>query len=120
MNDTAFVGIISLIMLIIIVIIFWYIGFISANAEQYHITGKVIDKWIGLGEHGSHYLLRLENNQMLEVDRNIFYSGPEYNPDIIYSNIKVNITYDFTCVGWQLNWAGFYWYPYVIKAEKVS
>lgn len=106
----------AIILLLIILgavgVVFWVK---SGWIDTYTIEGKVKDKFIDAGSGA--YVVILYNNTKLEVDRNLWYSGAEYNPDVIYANIKVNSTYRFTCWGWQLDFWVIYWYANVIKAE---
>ncbi len=119
-NDQAVIGIVILVVGIIVALVaLGYYAINSAWVETYTVHGTVEKKWIDYSTEGSHYLLRLDGNRMVEVQRNVIYSGQEYNPDIVFSDINVNSTYDFTCWGWQFSWADVYWYPNVIKAEEV-
>ncbi len=109
-----------LITMLIIVIILGYFAIKSSMVDTYTIVGTVEQKWIDYGNEESHYLLRLDGNRMIEVQRNAFYSGKEYNSDIIFSDINVNETYRFTCYGWQYDWAGIYWYPNIIGYVEIN
>jgi len=105
---------------LVLIVALLYVTIKSAYVDTYEITGTVKSKWIDPTEGGSAYLVRLTDNTMLEVNRNVFYGGKEFNPDIIYDSIQLNKTYRFTCWGWRAEWAFFYWYPFVLRAELLE
>lgn len=115
-GDGLVIGVILIILLIVVLLAF---GIKSAWCDTYIIEGKVTKTWIDYSDEGSHYLIRLPGDKMLECQRNLIYSGDEYNPDIVFTDIEVNHTYKFTCWGWQVSWANIYWYPNVIIAEEL-
>ena len=119
-NNNALWGILVIIFIVALIILSAVL-INSAWVTQYTIKGTVVEKWIDYGDEESYYLLRIKtlNNKtkMLEVNRNVLH-GSSYNPDIVYSDIKVNKTYKFTCWGWQYQWAWIYWYPCVIIAKE--
>jgi hypothetical protein len=108
---------------IIIVVILFAVaigyGVKSAYMDTYTIDGTVEKKWIDMGADESFYLVRIDDNRMLEVDRNLFYGSRDYNPDIVFTDIEVNKTYEFTCWGWQVDWGFIYWYPNVLSAKEI-
>lgn len=112
-KETAFITL--LIAAIVVGCIFWVK---SGWIDTYITEGKVKDKFIDAGSGA--YVVILYDNTKLEVDRNLWYSGSEFNPDVVYASIKVNNTYRFTCWGWQLDFWIIYWYANVIKAEPTS
>jgi len=96
----------------------------DAWRKTYTVEGTVTEKWVDYENEGGHYLIHLddgtENGRMIEISRNIFYRGPEYNPDRIYKELEENTTYSFTCWGWQIDWWFIYMYPNVIDYEETT
>jgi len=90
----------------------------SAYFVNYSVTGEVQEKFIDYSSKGSHYIVVLEDGQLLEVKRNMFDWNPEHNPDRVYANINEGKTYTFECWGWIFDY--FYWYPNVIQATPIN
>jgi len=107
--------------IIFIMIVAVLVGLVfSSYIQAYEITGTVKHKWVDVSPEGSHYMVRLADGRLLEVERNLWYYGSEYNPDRIFTDIEIGKTYRFTCWGWQLDFWTIYWYPNIIKAEEIQ
>ena len=109
------------VVIVFVIAILIALGVKSAYLDRYEITGTVEKKWIDYSEEGSHYLVRIiqedGSKRMLEVNRNVFHWG-DYNPDLIYPDLEVNCTYNFVCWGWQFQFWDLYLYPNVIIAVE--
>jgi len=115
---SAVIGGIILLVLVIVVCVGYFVNIAYVNT--YYIEGTIVDKWVDVYAEESAYLVKIENNRMLEVQRNLWYGGKEYNPDVIYSNLKINSTYKFKCWGLQIDFAGIYCYPNIIEAKLIT
>lgn len=121
MNNKGSIGLLVFILAIMVVCVV-IVGYTMKSAwmDTYQVTGTVRETWIDHTTEGSAYLVRLTDNRMLEVNRNIFYGGSEYNPDILFTDLQDNCTYEFTCWGWQVDWDGIYWYPNIIDYKLIE
>jgi len=108
-----------MILVILIAVVAVGATFFSSHVQTYEVTGTVKHKWIDVSEEGSHYMVRLTDGTLLEVQRNIWYSGVRYNPDRIFTDLEIGETYRFTCWGWQVDFWMIYWYPNIIEAEEI-
>jgi len=113
-------GFLALVILVILIAAVAVGLVFSSYIQSYTVTGTVKAKWVDVGPEGSYYLVRLTDGRMLEVERNLWYYGSEYNPDRIFSEIEIGKTYRFTCWGWQLDFWTIYWYPNIIRIEEVK
>jgi len=105
--------------ILVIVIAAVAVGFVfSSYIQSYTVTGTVKAKWIDYSAETSAYVVVLTDGTLLEVERNLWYYKPEFNPDRLYAQIEVGKTYRFTCWGWQVDIL--YWYPNIIKAEEIK
>lgn len=91
----------------------------SYYIDTYTITGTVSQKYLSPDNGGTTFVVKLTDGKKLEIKRNLWYGGSQYNEDDIYSSLTTNATYKFTCWGWQYDFWFIYWYPNVIKAEQV-
>jgi flagellar basal body-associated protein FliL len=111
-NKKADALIIAIGLLVTVVVASIFIVTVLMYTSTYEISGTVMAKHIDNSGDGSHYIVVLESGQTLEVERNLFFLDHKYNPDLLYAQIQLGATYDFTCWGWQSEW--FHWYPNVI------
>jgi hypothetical protein len=91
----------------------------SIYIDTYTVTGTVSQKFLSPDDGGTTFVVMLDDGRKLEIKRNLWYGGSEYNEDSLYADIDVNSTYHFTCWGWQLDLWFIYWYPNIIRAEEV-
>jgi hypothetical protein len=118
-NEKAGVGIALIVILVILTCVVIGLAVKSMYADTYVITGKVAQKFLSPDGKGTTFVLKLEDGRKLELKRNLFYGGSQYNEDDLYTKIKEGSSYRFTCWGWQVDFWFVYWYPNVIKAEQI-
>lgn len=120
MNNEAEGLLIAAIVIIVVLAIFGALIIKSIYIDTYTITGKVSKKYLSPADGGTTFVVKLEDGKKLEIKRNLWYGGGEYNEDDLYSEISENKSYVFTCWGWQWDFWIIYWYPNIIKAEELT
>jgi len=120
MNKKGEVNIALVVILVIAICVAIAIVVKSMYVDTYVINGKVKDKFLSPDGLGTTFVVKLEDGRKLEIKRNLWYWGSQYNEDDIYSKITQDSSYKFTCWGWQIDLGFVYWYPNIIMAEQVT
>ncbi|MEM2177038.1 MAG: hypothetical protein QXN34_06900 [Archaeoglobaceae archaeon] len=111
---------ILILMMTVLPIIAGFYALKSFYIDTYIIEGKVKAKFLAPSSEGTTYIVILENDEKLEIKRNFWYAGPQYNEDVLYAKIEVGKKYRFTCWGWKFDWGPIYLYPNIIAVEEVD
>lgn len=106
------------ILIVCLVIVVFAVLLEFSRSQVYEITGTVTAKHIDPIEGGSAYVVIIDGNRALEVNRYVWDWSREHNPDIVYPQIEIGKTYVFKCWGWENEvW---YWYPNIFEVTEVT